>query len=271
MKRVRIIVFSFALLLSGCSAGNSPKENHPGGGVQSGKTYWKEIPDSGEKNHAPVEPKPALVVTAEALSKEMESDAEAAAKKYCGNRIELTGEVSLVLQHDSVMLKGTPVKDISDWITCRYQPKFRKTAYYLSVNQKVKMTGVAERPYGRIQLENCTLQELEPTAIERSGSQILAKEFEEGIRSPNAIEWNFIVSGRVEKVTANAALLDGHTIELQGTGKTRVIGTISEEKTPPKLGQEIELRVQRGGYRLSENVVFLGLCILIPPRVPTEH
>ncbi len=240
----------FALTLIGCTGGNTPKK----GGVPNKEGQAEQDGPKEKSVDKPATVKADLVITYEAMAKELDADAEAANAKFRqATRVEVTGAINNTLpgvvylggikdkKGEPIWVKGSVKRDYEGNRDMLDQ-KSRKFLG-LSKGQKVKVVGTyIFFRNGEVWLENCVLTELEPSAQKTVSAENLTTEFEKDEKAATAR-----YSGEDVLVSGTILQISSESLKLMGTKITEFEVQVGESEMKAngknlKAGQTVEVR-----------------------------
>jgi hypothetical protein len=221
--------------------------------------------------------KPAdFTVTAESITQEQFTDANAYSAKYKDKVVEVTGEVHNV-DIDRFRLKGIldPKTSYVKTVNCEIPTKDWDKSHLLARGQKVKVTGKAEVFFKTIvELKNCSFVELESAQLRKVTAEEIAKAMNAGGENKaieerlNALDFakGAIVTGAAETVfPRNPNMTYQHRMHLNMPTKTRLelIIEVPRKEMLPTKGQTIEFRTTTGVYYIGKELRLSGILLSV--------
>ncbi len=261
----------FALTLLGCKGGDTPngdggkKENkvaHDGAKADKDAKDVNAPKADGSKDQKAPLAKADFVLTSEQLAKEYFADGDAAKAKYSDKLVEVTGAVWMVRPNGEVYLSGLKNEEGEDHfkgaVVGIMSAQDQYVSGHLSIGQKIKITGKYGVPLLGATLQECALEQLEPSKLLKVSAENLAKEFEAdylGAFGKYQKAGELLISGPFDEVAKYVA-------KLKGTAITKIsFIVVSEDKADIerlKKGTAVEVRTGGGPYLKDGDVVLLS-------------
>jgi hypothetical protein len=214
------------------------------------------------------DPKPDFSLDATELAKEVLADPKAAAAKYKGKVVELSGTVSSatpIYNPRGVTLNGAKKKPndlFALFIDCDLQPELRDKGWLLARGQKVKVTGeVAAAGADRITLTNATFAELEKNPTPSVTSKELAAAYVKDEKAANAKYGDSLnrkdvfVEGVLTDI-ADSQFSGYKVLKLEGHGRVFIASSVrTADAEGLKKGDTVRIKGDCRGFFKEQNMI----------------